>query len=260
MHFLHKEWQWGFWPQLWYNFHCRWKHQLVINWKGWKNNEQQTPGASKCGPIIINQTMTEQRAIGINGIRAPCNVGNAWHFIQKLLLANKLNDNSCNCPMVVTQFKREICFFWPVTPLSYQNVSKHGTKMWKNDLLAWGVCLTFHRLALYLTSVSSQIIDWMLCITTLHVDKNLSIHLPVSHCSVLSTLLQRPKNNFENTVMYYILLERCFHRGAQRSAQLLKVMWPCYIIYSHLNHIVSLSYLRWRNIRVEDGKIDLWDI
>lgn len=89
-----------FWPHLWYNFCCRWKHQLVINWSRWKNNKQQTPGPSKFGPIIINQTMNEQRAIGINGVHMPHNVGNVWHFIWKLLSANKLNYHSCNCQMV----------------------------------------------------------------------------------------------------------------------------------------------------------------
>lgn len=90
MHFPQRMAVWGFWPQLWCNFCCRWKHQLVINWKGWKNNKRQTPGASKCGPIIINQTMSEQGAIGINGIHAPLWCGKCATFYLEMIISKQI--------------------------------------------------------------------------------------------------------------------------------------------------------------------------
>lgn len=53
------------------NFLCRWRNQLVINWKEGENNKRQTPGAGEFGQIIINQSVSELHAIGINGIHRP---------------------------------------------------------------------------------------------------------------------------------------------------------------------------------------------
>ena len=63
-------------------FHCRWKRQLVINWRRLVNNKRQTPGPGKFGPIIINQSRSEPLEWMED---TPYSVGNVWHFIYVLI-------------------------------------------------------------------------------------------------------------------------------------------------------------------------------
>lgn len=71
--------------------------------------------------------------------------------------------------------------------LDHQNISKQHQDVKKNDLLAWGACLTLYRIALY--SASSSHITMLAYGTLLlqHVDKKPSSHLPASHRSALPT-------------------------------------------------------------------------
>lgn len=63
---------WAFWPQSWRNFRCRWKQQLVINWKRRKNKERQTPGPGKqnWAKSLSIKPWVSHGQLEINGIHA----------------------------------------------------------------------------------------------------------------------------------------------------------------------------------------------
>lgn len=142
----------------------------------------------------------------------------------------------------VTCYNMEkIMLFPPEIPytFSHENVSKSSIKMLKHDLSAWGVCLTFNRIALFSTSSSlirmlayCVLLPWMF-----------TRNRAVTGCQRLTSLHFKLSavawNNFKSPGMYLILLEGCLHtltsHPCQRSTEVTAASGSdCYITGFHL--------------------------